>query len=127
MAQLARRLGVGTSALYNHVAGKEEVLARVRELVSDRIDTAVFDRAPFFDALLIWARSYRDAFARHPATIAVFATTALSGAARTTEMYERVVLAFLAAGWPDAWASAHLRSTTMSRGKKRCWRACASS
>lgn len=101
MAQLARRLGVGTSALYNHVAGKEEVLARVRELVSDRIDTAVFDRAPFFDALLIWARSYRDAFARHPATIAVFATTALSGAARTTEMYERVVLAFLAAGWPD--------------------------
>ncbi|MCM3695107.1 TetR/AcrR family transcriptional regulator [Microbacterium oleivorans] len=101
MAQLARRLGVGASALYNHVTGKEEVLARVRELVSDRIDTDVFDSVPFFDALLVWARSYRDAFARHPATIAVFATTALDGAGRTTGMYERVVAAFLRAGWPE--------------------------
>lgn len=101
MSQLARRLGVGASALYNHVAGKEEVLSRVRELVSDRIDTDVFGVSPFFDALLVWAHSYRDAFARHPATIAVFATTALDGAGRTTEMYERVVDAFLRAGWPE--------------------------
>lgn len=101
MSQLARRLGVGASALYNHVAGKEEVLSRVRELVSDRIDTDVFATSPFFDALLVWAHSYRDAFARHPATIAVFATTALDGAGRTTEMYERVVGAFLDAGWPE--------------------------
>lgn len=46
MTQLARRLGVGASALYNHVAGKEEVLARVRELVSDRIDVKIFDSTP---------------------------------------------------------------------------------
>lgn len=101
MSHLARRLGVGASALYNHVAGKEEVLSRVRELVSDRIDTDVFSTLSFFDALLVWAHSYRDAFARHPATIAVFATTALDGAGRTTEMYERVVGAFLDAGWPE--------------------------
>ncbi|MFS0732199.1 TetR/AcrR family transcriptional regulator C-terminal domain-containing protein [Microbacterium sp. 1P10UB] len=102
MSELARRLGVGPSALYNHVAGKEEVLARVRELVSDRIDTSVFATAPFFEALYLWGRSYRDAFARHPATIAVFATTPLNGAVRTTEMYEHVVQAFLDAGWPDS-------------------------
>ncbi|PPF36994.1 TetR/AcrR family transcriptional regulator [Pseudoclavibacter sp. AY1H1] len=101
MTQLARHLGVGASALYNHVTGKEEVLARVRELVSDRIDVKIFDSTPFFEALGVWARSYRDAFARHPATIAVFATTALDGAGRTTEMYERVVGAFLSAGWPE--------------------------
>lgn len=101
MAQLARRLGVGASALYNHVTGKEEVLARVRELVSDRIDVKIFDSTPFFEALQVWACSYRDAFARHPATIAVFATTPLDGAGRTTEMYERVVGAFLSAGWPE--------------------------
>ena len=101
MQQLARRLGVGPSALYNHVAGKEEVLSRVRELVTDRIDTGVFAELPFFDALAVWARSYRDAFATHSATIAVFATTALAGAHRTAEMYERVVMAFLDAGWPD--------------------------
>ncbi|CAL4861267.1 TetR/AcrR family transcriptional regulator C-terminal domain-containing protein [Microbacterium sp. MM2322] len=56
---------------------------------------------PHPHALLVWAHSYRDAFARHPATIAVFATTALDGAGRTTEMYERVVDAFLRAGWPE--------------------------
>ncbi len=99
---LARRLGVGPSALYNHVSGKEEVLARIRELVSDRIDVSAFGELPFFDALAVWAWSYRDAFARHSATVAVFATTPLAGAARTTAMYERVVTAFLDAGWPDS-------------------------
>lgn len=102
MQQLARRLGVRPSALYNHVTGKEDVLARVRELVSDRINVSVFDELPLFEALPVWARSYRDAFAMHSATIAVFATMALAGARRTIQMYERVIQAFLDADWPDA-------------------------
>lgn len=100
MQQLARRLGVGPSALYNHLAGKEDVLARVRELITDRIDVSAFDVMPFPDALEVWARSYRDAFATHPGTVAVFARTPLAGAGRTTAMYERVVSAFIDAGWP---------------------------
>ena len=38
------------------------------------IDVSAFGDLPFFDALSVWARSYRDAFATHPGTVAVFAT-----------------------------------------------------
>ncbi len=40
MTRLADRLQVRPSALYNHIAGKEEVLAGIRDLLSDRIDVS---------------------------------------------------------------------------------------
>ena len=43
MARLAQALRVRPSALYNHVDGKEDVIAAVRELVSDRIARATPD------------------------------------------------------------------------------------
>jgi AcrR family transcriptional regulator len=101
MADLSRALGVQASALYNHVAGKDEVLARVRELVTDRIDVVVFDALPLDEALPVWARSYRAAFATHPVTVALFATLPVAGADGTIGMYERVVRAFADAGWPE--------------------------
>lgn len=101
MVELAERLGVRPSAIYNHVAGKETVLAHVRELITDRIDVGVFDRLPWDEAVVFWARSYRVAFATHPVTIALFATTHVAGATRTIAMYERVVRAFADAGWPQ--------------------------
>ncbi|WGL51663.1 TetR/AcrR family transcriptional regulator C-terminal domain-containing protein [Nocardioides sp. BP30] len=101
MAELARALGVQASALYNHVAGKDEVLARVRELVSDRIDVGVFDRLGLEEALPVWARSYRIAFSTHPVTVALFATLPVVRADRTIAMYERVIRAFAEAGWPE--------------------------
>lgn len=101
MAELARALDVQASALYNHVAGKDEVLARVRELVSDRIDVAVFDRLPLEEGLPVWARSYRVAFATHPVTVALFATLPVVRADRTIAMYERVIRAFASSGWPE--------------------------
>lgn len=100
MAELARELGVRPSAIYNHVASKDEVLASVRELVSDRIDVSGFATGPWWDAIPRWARSYRVSFAAHPATIATFAVMPLRGAVRTTAMYETVTSAFLRGGWP---------------------------
>lgn len=102
MAQLAAELRVRPSALYNHFDGKDDVIAAVRELVSDRIDVTCFAEQPWPEAVVTWARSYRGAFAAHPPTIAMFATMPLSGAARTQQMYETVVRAFRAAGWPEA-------------------------
>lgn len=102
MTELADALGVKASAIYNHVGGRVEVLERVRELVSDRIDTSAFGRMPWGDAVANWARSYRSAFAMHPVTVALFATTRVGGASRTLAMYERVTAAFVDAGWPQS-------------------------
>lgn len=101
LARLASRLRVRPSALYNHVSGKEDIIAGVRELVSDRIDTSAFGVAPWDEAVKVWARSYRRAFAAHPPTIALLATLPLTGAARTVTMYERVAEGFRDAGWPE--------------------------
>ncbi|ANF33370.1 hypothetical protein A0130_09270 [Leifsonia xyli] len=101
MARLAQALRVRPSALYNHVEGKEDVIAAVRELVSDRIDVSAFQTEPWDTAMFVWARSYRVAFAAHPPTIALLATLPLTGALRTMRMYEVVVAAMVRAGWPE--------------------------
>ncbi|WP_374009306.1 TetR/AcrR family transcriptional regulator [Leifsonia sp. LS-T14] len=101
MARLAQALRVRPSALYNHVDGKEDVIAGVREVVSDRIDVRAFETQPWDSAMLVWARSYRVAFAAHPPTIALLATLPLTGALRTMRMYDAVVSAMVRAGWPE--------------------------
>lgn len=101
MARLAQALRVRPSALYNHVDGKEDVIAGIRELISDRIDVSAFAAEPWDAAMLHWAYSYRVAFAGHPPTIAMLATMPLRGAVRTMRMYETVVAAMVAAGWPE--------------------------
>jgi hypothetical protein len=44
--------------------------------------------------------SYRDAFAAHPPTIALLATTPLAPESRTSVMYNTVVRALVRGGWP---------------------------
>ncbi len=101
MSRLAKALGVRPSALYKHFRGKEEVIAGVRELVSDRIDVSAFATQPWQIALHAWAQSYRVAFAKHPPTIALLATMPITGAHRTLAMYDIVVAAMVRAGWPE--------------------------
>ena len=101
MREVARELGVRPSALYNHVAGRDDLIGGIRELISDRIDVACFDVHPWDDALIRWADSYRAAFAAHPPTIALLATTPLTPDSRTSLMYDRVVQALVLAGWPE--------------------------
>ncbi|MGN6427667.1 TetR/AcrR family transcriptional regulator C-terminal domain-containing protein [uncultured Leifsonia sp.] len=102
MSRLAQALRVRPSALYNHVDGKEDVIAGVRELISDRIDVSAFADRPWDAAMLHWAHSYRVAFATHPPTIALLATLPLTGARRTMRMYDTVVAAMVRGGWPEA-------------------------
>lgn len=101
MAELGKALRVRPSALYNHVDGKDDVIAGIREFISDRIDVSAFATEPWDRALLRWAHSYRSAFARHPPTIAMLATLPVKGAKRTMRMYETVVSAMVDAGWPE--------------------------
>jgi len=97
---LAARLGVRPSSLYNHIAGKDDLLAAVQEVITDAIDSTMFEAQPWARAVAAWARSYREAFIGHPHAIPLFATSPVAGAIRTMEMYERVVHGFQRAGWP---------------------------
>jgi AcrR family transcriptional regulator len=101
MAALARRLGVAPSALYNHVTDKQDVLRAVQDHVNARIDCSAFETLPWDGALAAWARSYRDAYARHPALVPVIAITPVRSAPHTVAMYERVTAGLLAGGWPE--------------------------
>lgn len=104
MRAVAHALGVRPSSLYNHVASRSDLIAGVRELISDRIDVECFEQMPWDRALERWADSYRAAFAAHPPTIALLATTPLTVASRTSLMYDAVVSALVRAGWPEARA-----------------------
>lgn len=106
MREVARELGVRPSALYNHVAGREDLIGGIRELISDRIDVDCFEELPWDEALIRWADSYRAAFAAHPPTIALLATTPLTPDSRTSLMYDAVVRALVRAGWPEERALA---------------------
>lgn len=101
MAALARSLDVAPSALYNHVTDKQDVLRAVQDHVNAGIDRTAFDHLPWDAALAAWARSYRDAYARHPALVPVMAVTPVRSAPHTVAMYERVCAGLLAAGWPE--------------------------
>ncbi|MFJ2766596.1 TetR/AcrR family transcriptional regulator [Streptomyces sp. NPDC087300] len=99
LPRLAGRLGVRTASLYNHLDGRASVIEAVRRLIVEEMDVSAFDALPWPDALAAWARSYRDAFARHPHAIGLLATTTISSPATLT-MYEAVVTALARGGWP---------------------------
>lgn len=101
MRAIAHELGVRPSSLYNHVANRGDLIAGVRELISDRIDVACFDELSWDLALERWADSYRAAFAAHAPTIALMAITPLEEGSRTSVMYDAVVSGLVRAGWPE--------------------------
>ncbi|OFI36816.1 hypothetical protein BIU82_12155 [Arthrobacter sp. SW1] len=101
MSALAAELGVKAPALYHHVGGKNDILAGMRQFVTAGIDYGVFKTLPWDEATVIWARSYRAAFAAHPYAISLLATVPVTGAHPTLDMYEEVSKGFLAAGWPE--------------------------
>ena len=98
---IARALDVRPSALYNHISGQDDIIAGIRELVSDRIDVSGFETLGWDDAIRQWARSYRNAFAAHPPTIAMLAIAQLMPRSRTSQMYDAVCNGLIKAGWPE--------------------------
>lgn len=99
MRAIAKELGVRPSALYNHVAGQDDLVAGVRELISDRISVEMFASQPWDQALAAWAAHYRGTFAAHPPTIAMLAVLPLSENSATSGMYEVVIAGLVRGGW----------------------------
>jgi AcrR family transcriptional regulator len=65
MRELGRRLGVEAASLYNHVAGKDDLLDGMGDLVVREIDLT-FDGMDWKEAMRRRAVSARDVFSRHP-------------------------------------------------------------
>lgn len=96
---LARDLGVSTSALYNHAASKSTVLLWVQDAINATIDIECFDDQPCWEAMEVWARSYRAAYAGMATLIPVMAVQPIADAPRTIAMYDAVTSALVADGW----------------------------
>ena len=104
MRDLASRLGVRASALYNHVANKDDVLRGIREVVAGRISVVELERDPWDRALAAWARSYRAAFAAHPPTVAMLAVMPFDPESEVFPAYDRIIRLLVAEGWSRAEA-----------------------
>ncbi|MBT2548922.1 TetR family transcriptional regulator [Arthrobacter sp. ISL-65] len=102
VAALARNLDVAKSALYNHVASKQDVLRLMEERLISQVDVAGFGCGPWDEAMRRWAWSYRDVFSKHTPLIPVIAVLPVADAPRTLEMYEAVSSDLAAAGIPNS-------------------------
>ena len=95
--ELAERLGVSVSSLYHHVSGRAAIVEGVRGLVAAPFAEIPPD-APWDEAVASWARSYRDAFAAHPAAIPALVAQTISDPV-TLEQYDRVAGVLRGAGF----------------------------
>ena len=99
LAKLAKRLGISTPSLYSHVPSKQYIIERVRSRVVAEISCEAFATAPWDEALADWARSYANAFVKHPETIPLLTTNPVQ-APELIAQYETIAEALLAVGWP---------------------------
>ncbi|MFD9125864.1 TetR/AcrR family transcriptional regulator C-terminal domain-containing protein [Kitasatospora sp. NPDC059571] len=104
MRALADRLGVKAASLYNHVAGKDELLDDLAELVNAEIDLAPLDDPDWRAGLDRYARGYRAVFLRHPHTIALLARRRVE-ADRQLRTYDALLAALTRAGLAPADAA----------------------
>lgn len=116
MTAVARHLGVATSALYNHIQGKQGLLALVEDAVMAQVDTAALEdylaaasasesdaaAADISAALKGWARSYRAVLAAHRPLIEHIAVMPIYGTRETVEMYDLLVRCLGRAGVDEA-------------------------
>ncbi|MER8184810.1 TetR/AcrR family transcriptional regulator C-terminal domain-containing protein [Kitasatospora sp. NPDC094015] len=104
MRALADRLGVKAASLYNHLAGRDELLDALAELVNEEIDLTPLARADWREGLAAYARGYRAVFLRHPNTIALLARRRVE-AGRQLLTYDALLAALGRAGLDPADAA----------------------
>lgn len=106
MGQLAKRLEVAPSALYNHLDNKADLVLLVQDALVSQVSVEAMKQlikgqTSLADALQEWARSYRHVFASYPSLIPLIAVTPVSEAPRTSHMYDTVAQALTVAGIPE--------------------------
>ena len=100
--ELARRLGVSPSSLYNHVSGRDQIVELLRERAMSDV------QLPEDDPTLDWTatvadimRSYRRSFARYPRLIPLLTIHAVNST-QAFVMYNAVATTLARAGFDAA-------------------------
>jgi AcrR family transcriptional regulator len=100
--ELARRLGVSPSSLYNHVTGREHIVELLRERAMSDVVLPVDDPArPWVDTVADIMRSYRRSFARYPRLIPLLTIHAVNST-QAFVMYNAVAMTLDRAGFSAA-------------------------
>ncbi len=100
--ELARALKVSPSSLYNHVAGREQIVELLRErAMSDVALPADDPHRPWTDVVADIMRSYRQSYARYPRLIPLLTSHAVNSDHALT-MYNVLAVAFDRAGFDPA-------------------------
>lgn len=114
--ELARALKVSPSSLYNHVAGREQIVELLRERAMSDVALPADDSArPWTDVVADIMRSYRQSYARYPRLIPLLTSHAVNSDHALT-MYNTLAVAFGRAGFDPRTRCAPSRSSTRS-----CW------
>lgn len=100
--ELARTLKVSPSSLYNHVAGREQIVELLRErAMSDVALPADDPHRPWTDVVADIMRSYRQSYARYPRLIPLLTSHAVNSYHALT-MYNVLAVALGRAGFDPA-------------------------
>nr|WP_120491226.1 TetR/AcrR family transcriptional regulator [Corynebacterium lactis] len=106
MTSIARELGVATSALYNHVPNKAELLVLLQDEVMREVDDSPLDAAIHGamgprTSLKRWATAYRNTLAEHVPLIEFIATFPIARAPLSIALYDKAIQVLLLGGVPD--------------------------
>ena len=97
MRRLARELGIEAMSLYHHVAGKDEILDGMMDMVFAEIELPA-ERTDWRTAMRERAQSARAAMTRHPWAIGIMGSRSAAGPA-TLRHHDAVLGACRAAGF----------------------------
>jgi AcrR family transcriptional regulator len=97
--RVAAALGVKGPSLYRYIAGRDDLIEGVRDLIvaEMRLD---YDISSWTAALEAWARSYRAAFAAHPRALPLLAARPVRSPA-ALNAYAAAFDRLRGAGWPE--------------------------
>ena len=85
----------------NQPKNTNDIVAGMRGEIGRRIDSSVFERLPWYEAMLPWARSYLEAMGSHPGIIAILATLPVDSEPESVLEYEMIVASFRRSGYPE--------------------------
>lgn len=102
---LARKLKVSPSSLYNHVAGREQIVELLRETMMSEVELPTLD-GPWAEVVADIMRSYRRSYARYPRLIPLMTAYPVSSR-HAVQMYNALAQTLTRAGYGPA-ATLHI-------------------
>lgn len=100
MPQLAKKLKVSPSSLYNHVSGRDDIIELLRGRAMSEVDMPA-EGTPWRDAVAQIARGYRGSYGRYPRLIPLLTAQAVNSSA-AFGMYNTLARVLTDAGFVPA-------------------------